>query len=150
MDPKELIAALGTLADPNASDEDKAAALEKLAAHFNAMLDEQESQETPTTETDGEDKPKDEPSKEMASEDVEDKPKEEPSKEMASTLASALEQIAALKDRISKMEKASALGRAARASKPTVLPRKEPPAPKDHVVSMIEAAERNTLRNLSK
>ena len=31
MDPKELIAALGVYADPNASDEDKAAAQQRLA-----------------------------------------------------------------------------------------------------------------------
>ncbi len=65
-------------------------------------------------------------------------------------MASALAQIQTLTERVAKMEKASSVGNAPRAPKPTVLPRVDPVAPKDHVVSLIEAAERNTLRNLSK
>jgi hypothetical protein len=143
MDPKELIAALGVYADPNASDEDKAAALEKLTAFFTSLLD-QEAQEATAadpaadveaaSETPSADPP------EMASETS------EPSKEMASALA----QIQDLTARIAKMEKASSVGSAPRATKSTVLPRVAPVAPKDHIVSIIEAAERNTLRNLSK
>lgn len=145
MDPKELIAALGTFADPNASDEDKAAALEKLTAHFNALLDAHEEAEKVAAE---EAAKADADAAQKASEagDDEDKSKDDPSKEMASAIA----KIDELTKRLAKVEKASAIGNAPRAKSPTVLPRKEPPAPKDHVVSMIEAAERNTLRNLSK
>lgn len=142
MDPKELIAALGVIADPNASDEEKAAALDKLSAYFNSLLDSSETEQTPETSTETE----------TTSEtgegegDGEGDDKDKPSKEMASALA----QIKTLTERLAKMEKASALGRAPRAAAPTILPRTEPPAPKDPVVSMIETAERNTIRNLSK
>src|SRR4051812_22078202 len=132
MDPKELIAALGVLADPNASDEDKAAALDKLSAYFNSLLD-SAGTETPATASEAGDESGKE--KESASEIGEKD--EERSKEMASALA----QIKALTDRIAKMEKASALGSAPRQKAPTVIPRVEPPAQKDNVVSMIEAAE---------
>jgi hypothetical protein len=147
MDPKELIAALGVFADPNASDEDKAAALDKLTSYFNSLLDDAEAEPAaePAAEAASEaaaedDKKKDEPAKEAASASA------EPSKEMASALA----QIKALTSRLAKVEKASAVGLAPRRAAPTVLPRVEPVVQKDHIVSMIEAAERNTLRNLSK
>lgn len=149
MDPKELIAALGVIADPNASDEDKAAALDKLTAFFNSMLDKQSEQTaTEGTSEATESETKTEATSEAGEGDGEDKSKskDEPSKEMASALAT----IKALNERMAKLEKASAIGNAPRAKAPTVIPRKEAPAPKDHIVSMIEAAERNTLRNLSK
>ena len=149
MDPKELIAALGVLADPNASDEDKAAALDKLSAYFNSLLDTQ-AEETAEPEQTAEAKSDPEQKTEATSEAGAAEKKDEPSKEMSSQLASALEQIKALTSRVAKMEKASAIGSAPRAKTQTVIPRKEQPAPKDYVVSMIEAAERNTLRNLSK
>jgi hypothetical protein len=136
MDPKELIAALGVFADPNASDEDKAAALDKLTSYFNSLLDDAEAE--PAAE------PAAEAASEAAAED--DKKKDEPATEMASALA----QIKALTSRLAKVEKASAVGLAPRRAAPTVLPRVEPVVQKDHIVSMIEAAERNTLRNLSK
>jgi hypothetical protein len=141
MDPKDLIAALAVLADPNASDEDKAAALDKLSGYFNSLLDSQEATSTEgASETSAE--------TESTSEAGED---EEKSKtEAASALASALAQVKTLTERLSKLEKASAVGNAPRAKAPTVLPREAPAAHKDHVVSMIEAAERNTIRNLSK
>lgn len=140
MDPKELIAALGVYADPNASDEDKAAALEKLTAFFNSLLDQQaqaEADQVAASEA---------AEKEAAAKASAAGQEEEKSKEMASALA----RIQSLTDRVAKMEKASAVGGAPRAPAPTVLPRVEPVVPKDHVVSLIEAAERNTLRNLSK
>lgn len=146
MDPKELITALGVYADPNASDEDKAAALEKLTSFFSSLLD-QEAQEAPAdapvaaVEAASEMPAADPP--EAASEaGAEDPAKKE--------MASALAQIQALTARIAKMEKASAVGGAVRAPKSTVLPRVAAAASKDPVVSIIEAAERNTLRNLSK
>lgn len=142
---KDLIDALGVLANPNATDEEKAAALAKLSAHFNAQLDAQEAQVAEAASTTPESVATTVEAASEASSDEDDK-----TKEMASSLASAHEQIKDLTDRLAKMEKASALGNAPRASKPTVIPRKEAPAPKDHVVSMIEAAERNTVRNLSK
>lgn len=138
MDPKELIAALGVYADPNASDDDKAAALEKLTTFFNSLLDKQAEQ------AEAEAAPDTAAVTAAASEAGESE--DEPSKEMASALA----QIRTLTERVAKMEKASAVGNAPRAKAPTVLPRSEPVPPKDHVVSLIEAAERNTLRNLSK
>lgn len=147
MDPKELIAALGVYADPNASDEDKAAALEKLTAFFNSLLDQQAQDAGAGADAV-------DASVVDAASAVTAVPPEaasqagdgEPSKEMASALA----QIQTLTERVAKMEKASAVGNAPRAARPTVLPRVEPPVQKDHVVSIIEAAERNTLRNLSK
>lgn len=149
MDPKELIAALGVLADPNASDEDKAAALDKLSAHFNSLLDGAEG----AAETEGASEATEEPKKGEAetkekSSEVGEPKKDEPEKDSA--LASAMATIATLTSRMSKLEKASAVGAAPRASKPTIIARVEPTPPKDHVTSMIEAAERNTLRNLSK
>ena len=142
---KDLIDALGVLVNPNASDEDKAAALDKLTAYFNSQLESQETQAATESAPD-ESKP------DVASEagDADGKDKDDKSKEMSSALSGALEQIKALSERMTKMEKASAVGSAPRAAKPTVIPRKDPPAAKDYVVSMIEAAERNTIRNLSK
>lgn len=151
MDLKELITALGVLADPNASSEDKAAALDKLTAYFDAQLSAQETQSAEAasscSEAEAASATTESQSTEAASAagDEEDK-----SKEMASALSSALEQIKALTSRIAKMEKASTVGSAPRAKVPTVIPRKEAPVQKDHVISMIEAAERNTIRNLSK
>lgn len=140
MDPKELIAALGVYADPNASDEDKAAALEKLTAYFNSLLDQQAQAEADKVAA------SEAAEKEAAAKASEAGKEDEKSKEMASALA----QIRTLTDRVAKMEKASAVGSAPRVPAPTVLPRVEPVVQKDHVVSLIEAAERNTLRNLSK
>lgn len=147
MDPKDLITALGVLADPNASDEDKAAALDKLSAYFNSLLDTQAEQTSTDDTTAATSAAATETETTSATDADADKDK---SKEMASALASAVDQIKALTERMAKMEKASAIGTAPRAKAPTVIARKEAPAPKDHVVSMIEAAERNTLRNMGK
>lgn len=137
MDPKELIEALGVLVDPNASDEDKAAALEKLSAHFNSLLDSATEETTDEAES----------TSEAASETSEtDKPKDEPSKEMASALAT----IKTLNERLAKLEKASAIGAAPRAAKPTVLPRKAEVPVTDPTLQMINAAAANTRRNASK
>lgn len=143
---KELIDALAVLAG-TPSDEEKAAALDKLSAYFNAQLDssaEEKAEGEATSEAAAEES-KDEEKTEKASAS-EDEKKEDPSKEMASALA----QIATLTERVAKFEKASAVGSAPRAKAPTVIPRTEPAAAPDHVISMIEAAARNTLRNLSK
>lgn len=150
MNPQDLIAALGVIADPNASAEDKAEALNKLSTYFSSLLDSQEAPAEPAAPPAEPAAPTEQASAntpyptEQASEAAPSN--EETSKEMASALAT----IKALADRVSKLEKASAVGGAPRAQKPTVIPRVEPPAQKDHVVSMIEAAGRNTLRNVSK
>ena len=135
MDIKELISALGVIADPNASEDDKAAALDKLTAYFNAKLNESES-EPAETET------------ESASESSDDGAEEdERSKEMASALA----QIQALKDRMAKLEKASAVGSAQRSATREVVARTEQASPDpDPVLEMINAAAANTRRNASK
>lgn len=138
MDPKELIAALGTLADPNASDEDKAAALDKLSAYFNSLLDSQETTEQ-TSDTSEE-------TTETTSETGGGEDDDKPSKEMASALAT----IKALTDRVAKLEKASAVGNATRSTKPTIIPREVPTEPTDPVLKMIKAAGENTRRNASK
>jgi hypothetical protein len=133
-----VVAILAVLAGPNASDEDKAGALDKLSAYFNSLLDSPAEEATEATSEAVE-----ETKEEKTSAAEEDKG---PSKEMASALA----QIAALQERVAKFEKASAIGSVPRAKAPTVLPRTDPAATQDHVTSMIEAAGRNTLRNLSK
>lgn len=140
---KDLIAALAVLANSGSSEEEKAAALEKLTAYFNSQLEAEEKAAASKNSESGDDEKKD---GEQDSESGDDEKKDEPSKEMASALAT----IKTLTDRVAKLEKASAAGNAPRATKPTVIPRTEPAAPKDPVVSMIETAERNTIRNLSK
>lgn len=147
MNPKELIDALAVLAGCSPSDEEKAAALDKLSAYFNSLLDSsaEETAEGEATSEAAAEESKDEESTEKASA-AEGEEKAETSKEMSSALA----QIASLTERVAKFEKASAVGAAPRATKPTVLQRTEPASAPDHVVSMIEAAARNTLRNLSK
>lgn len=152
MDPNQLIAALGVLADPNASDEDKAAALDTLSAYFNSLLDSQAAPAAAAAAAPAAEPASasaaaasDPPEAASAAGDGEDK-----AKEMASALSTAVEMVKTLTARVSKMEKASAVGLAPRRAAPTVLPRVEPVVQKDHIVSMIEAAERNTLRNLSK
>lgn len=146
MDPKELIAALAVLADANASDEDKAAALDKLSAYFQSLLDAQGSDTTEGTSETGDEKDKDEDEgKEKTSEAGDEK--EEPAKEMSSALTSALATVKALTDRVAKLEKASAVGGAPRAAKPTVIPRKEPATPPDPVSQMIDDAVATSRRN---
>lgn len=146
MDPKELIAALAVLADPNASDEDKAAALDKLSAYFQSLLDAQGSDTTEGTSETGDDKPDDKDAdKEKTSEAGDDKDK--PAKEMSSALTSALETVKALTDRVAKLEKASAAGSAPRAAKPTVIKRSEPVTPTDPVARMIDDAVATSRRN---
>lgn len=141
MDIKELIAALAVLADPNASDEDKAAALDKLSAYFSAELEKQEGA-CEATET------------ESASEACSDDEEGEEQTEQSAVLASALATIKELSDRMAKLEKASAVGSANRAKAPTVIERtqsgKGDKPVKDPVITMIETASANTLRNLSK
>lgn len=137
MDPKEQIAALGVLTDPNASDEDKAAALDALTAHLNSLLS--SSEESSSENEEGAPAEGDKPEQDSDSED------EEPSKEMASALA----KLAELTERITKIEKASAAGRAPRAAKPTVIPRVEPVRP-DPVTQMIDNAVAASRRNAGK
>ena len=151
MDPKELIAALATLVDASASDEAKAAALDKLSAYFNSLLDAQQAQEKETqasesSESSEEKSNTSEGEPTTSSESGGSEEEKEPSKELASALAT----IKSLTERVAKLEKASSIGLAKRASRPTVIPRVDPPAPKDATIMAIEAAARNTLRNLSK
>lgn len=146
MDPKELIAALAVLADPNASDEDKAAALDKLSAYFQSLLDAQGSETTEGTSETGDEKDKDDEGKEKTSETGDDD-KEKSEKETSSVLISALATVKALTDRVAKLEKASAVGAAPRAAKPTVIPRKEPAPPPDPVSRMIDDAVATSRRN---
>lgn len=141
MDPKELIAALAVLADPNASDEDKAAALDKLSAYFQSLLDAQGSETTEGTSETTDDKEK--PETEVTSETTEE---DEPEKEMSSSLTSALETVKALAARVAKLEKASAVGAAPRAKSPTVIARTKPVVV-DPVSKMIDEAVAQSRRN---
>lgn len=143
---QEYIAALAVLADPNASDDEKAAALDKLTAYFNAQLDAEESTETETASESGET----ETEKTSAAGDE----KEEAAKEMTSALAAANESIKTLTERLTKVEKASAVGTRQRASKPTILQRTPAkPAPSAHetvAIEMIDRAAKNTIRMTGK
>lgn len=146
---KEQIAALAVLADPNASPDDKAAALKTLSAYFDAQLDAEESAPPPAPEGTSETKDDGEnPPTEKTSEGGED-PKDEQSAEMTSALAT----IDALTARVAKLEKASAVGLRPRASKSLPIPRvlTAPINPHDAVaISMIEKAGANTIRMLGK
>jgi len=149
MNVKDLIAALGVLANPNASDEEKAAALDKLSAYFNSLLD------GASTETEGASETADDKSdKEKTSETGDEKSDDEEKKEMSSALAAANETIQTLTDRVAKLEKASAIGTRPRASRPTVIQREQTAAPMDPqsavTISMIEKAAENTKRMLGK
>lgn len=143
---KDQIAALAVLADPNASPDDKAAALKTLSAYFDAQLDAEESapaaapESTSETKCDGESPP------EKTSEGCDDP---ETSPEMTSALAT----IAALTDRVSKLEKASAVGLRPRAAKSLPILRAMPAPIDPHAavaISMIEKAGANTIRMLGK
>jgi hypothetical protein len=145
MNVKDLIAALGVLADPNASPEDKAAALDKLSAYFNSLLDSQES-------AGGEQAA--EPPAEEPARTSEAGEEDKPSSEMASALVAAQEQIKKLTDRVAGIEKASAVGSAQRSAKPTIIARVEAPAPVDPhsavTIAMIDRAAKTTIGTLGK
>lgn len=145
---KDQIAALAVLADPNASPDDKAAALKTLSAYFDAQLDAEESAPAPAPESTSETKGDGESPPEKTSEGGDDT-KDDPSPEMTSALAT----IAALTDRVSKLEKASAAGIRPRASKSLPIPRTQPAPIDPHAavtISMIEKAGANTIRMLGK
>lgn len=155
MDIKKAIAALGVLVDPNASDEDKAAAADQLTAFFNEMLDAQVEEENAEAEREAAaEAARAEEEKAAADRAEEEKAAAEKAADEAAEskkeLDSAIAQIKALTERVAQMEKASSVGNAPRAKVPTVIPRTDPAMPKDFVIQAIEVAERNTLKNMSK
>lgn len=140
---KDLIAALAVLASATSSDDEKAAALEKLTAYFNSQLDAEEAKPEAASELADGEKP------EGDSGSTEDEEK----KEMSSALAAANEQIKALGERMGKLEKASAIGLRPRATKVAVVQREAAPAMDPHAavtISQIEKAAANTIRMLGK
>ncbi|MDB4946225.1 MAG: hypothetical protein JWP97_5759 [Labilithrix sp.] len=149
---KELIAALAVLADPNASPDDKAAALDKLSAYFNAQLDADEADTADDAEAASEaaSEAADEGEKPAKTSEAGDDKDEETSKEMTSALAT----IATLASRLDKIEKASAVGNRQRATSRVTLPR-VPAKPamsaqQTVTIDMIDRAAKNTIRMTGK